>query len=207
MFDFPASPALNDQFVAGNITYTWNGYAWVPSPQTGVLTFMVWPAGIGVDWWGSTLPQGTRWCDGAQYNPSNLPALYAAIGATFNTGGETSGWFRVPDAKGRSTIGKDDMGGTAAGRVTTAGGHGIDGEVLGAKGGAETHTLTAAQIAAHTHGYTVLGTAAYGSAGFSINAGNYDQARTTTSAGGNGTHPNVQPGIVCNKLITTGGVA
>jgi microcystin-dependent protein len=57
--------------------------------------------------------------------------------------------FTIPDLRGRVTAGLDTMGGTAAGRVTTA--SGISGDVLGASGGDDTHTLTAAQIAAHQH--------------------------------------------------------
>lgn len=43
----------------------------------------------------------------------------------------------VPDYRGRGGIGDDDMGGTAANRVTTAG-SGIDGATLGASGGSQT---------------------------------------------------------------------
>src|SRR3546814_3842961 len=39
------------------------------------------------------------------------------------------------------------MGGTAAGRLSDI----VDGETLGASGGAEMHTLTTAQMPAHTH--------------------------------------------------------
>lgn len=66
-------------------------------------------------------------------------------------GADGSGNPRVPDARGRGTAGKDDMGGTAAGRLTVDGA-GINGSQLGAAGGAQTHTLTTAQLAAHNHG-------------------------------------------------------
>jgi microcystin-dependent protein len=46
------------------------------------------------------------------------------------------------------------MGGTAANRLTTSG-SGMSGTTLGATGGAETVTLTAAQIPAHTHPNTL----------------------------------------------------
>ena len=134
-FDFPNAPALNEVWTAPNgVRYQWNGYAWVPEIAHTVTGFMLWPAGIGITYWGLTLPEGTRWCDGAEYNPALYPALYAAIGAAYNTGGETAGWFRVPDSKGCAEIGRDDMGGTAAGRITVAGA-GFDGKAIGARGG------------------------------------------------------------------------
>jgi microcystin-dependent protein len=73
------------------------------------------------------------------------------IDDSFPWGQDGSGNPRVPDARGRVFAGKDDMGGTAANRLTTAGA-GINGTQLGAVGGAQTHTLTTAQLAAHNHG-------------------------------------------------------
>ena len=49
--------------------------------------------------------------------------------------------------------GKDDMGGTAAGRLTAAG-SGVAGTALGAAGGAETHRLTGGQMPRHSHHIT-----------------------------------------------------
>jgi microcystin-dependent protein len=56
----------------------------------------------------------------------------------------------LPDFRGRVLAGKDDMGGTSANRLTNQSG-GLNGDTLGASGGAETHTLTTAQTPAHTH--------------------------------------------------------
>lgn len=71
--------------------------------------------------------------------------------------GDGSTTFNVPDRRGRVSVGRDDMGGTAASRMTTAGA-GIDGLRLGAVGGAQTHTLTTAQLASHTHSDGTLAT-------------------------------------------------
>jgi len=206
-FDFPNAPALNEVWTAPNgVRYQWNGYAWVPEIAHTVTGFMLWPAGIGITYWGLTLPEGTRWCDGAEYDPALYPALYAAIGAAYNTGGETAGWFRVPDSKGCAEIGRDDMGGTAAGRITVAGA-GFDGKAIGARGGLQTHTLTSAQLAAHSHPYAAPAVVQLSGPGINYNAGAFSSTRTTSVTGGNEAHPNVQPSVVCNKLITTGGVS
>ena len=75
--------------------------------------------------------------------------LFAAIGTTYGAG-DGSTTFNLPDLRGRVAAGRDDMGGSAANRITN-GGSGIVGTTLGAAGGAETHTLTTAQIPSHSH--------------------------------------------------------
>src|SRR5262249_55268975 len=63
----------------------------------------------------------------------------------------------IPDLRGYMLAGKDDMGGSAANRITN-GGSGIIGTTLGATGGLETHTLTTAQLPTVTPAGSVSGT-------------------------------------------------
>lgn len=79
-----------------------------------------------------------------------------AAGNTFYNNGDGSTTFGIGDLRGRVIAGKDNMGGTAANRLTS-GGSGVNGAVIGATGGAETHTLTAAQLAPHPHSGTTGG--------------------------------------------------
>ena len=65
-----------------------------------------------------------------------LHALFASAGYPYGSG-DGSTTFNLPDLRGRGLFGKDDMGGSAANRIT-AGGSGITGTALGAAGGAET---------------------------------------------------------------------
>lgn len=58
--------------------------------------------------------------------------------------------FTLPDARGRATYGRDDQGGTAAGRITNAG-SGIVGTTVGANGGGQTASLSTTNVPAHTH--------------------------------------------------------
>jgi microcystin-dependent protein len=86
----------------------------------------------------------------------------------------------------------------------THGGSGFVGTTLGAAGGAETHTLTTAQIPSHSH--TILGgdttPASFASrAGQGDGFNNYNWSSGFT--GGNGAHPNVQPTIILNWIIST----
>lgn len=54
----------------------------------------------------------------------------------------------LPDGRGRTDVGKDNMGGSTAGRMTVAS---FLGTTQFNTGGTETHTLTSAQLAAHSH--------------------------------------------------------
>jgi len=46
---------------------------------------------------GGALQSGWLLCDGALYTSAAQPGLFAAIGTTYNVGGEAPGEFRVPD--------------------------------------------------------------------------------------------------------------
>lgn len=59
----------------------------------------------------------------------------------------------IPDERGRVVAGADNLGGTAANRLTS-GGSGIAGTTLGASGGVETVSLTGNQNGAHTHSFS-----------------------------------------------------
>jgi microcystin-dependent protein len=120
--------------------------------------------------------------------------------------GDGSTTFNLPDMRGRTAVGGDAMGGTAANRITV-GGSGIVGASIGVTGGSETHTLTSAQIPAHTHpinggnSYSLMRTAG-GSVGLTGGTGLADTVSNTSSnSGGGGAHNNVQPTAIVNYII------
>jgi microcystin-dependent protein len=59
-----------------------------------------------------------------------------ANGSTLYNNGDGATTFGIPDMRGRLPIGWDTMGGTASGRLTTAG-SAVDGTTLGSSGGAQ----------------------------------------------------------------------
>lgn len=157
------------------------------------------PAGCVLPYAGATAPTGWLLCFGQAVSRTTYAALFAAIGTAYGTG-DGSTTFNVPDLRGRVPGGKDDMGGSAAGRLTTAG-SGVNGASLGAAGGAETHTLTSAQIPAHTHPLTNAagagGNYATGGAGY----GYPTASNTSANTGGGSAHNNTQPTLVTNYII------
>jgi microcystin-dependent protein len=102
------------------------------------------PIGQVADFAGSTAPAGWVLCFGQAVSRTTYAALFSVIGTAFGIGdGATT--FNLPDCQGRVTAGKDNMSGASANRLTNQSG-GLDGDVLGATGGVETHTLTTAQL-------------------------------------------------------------
>jgi len=91
-----------------------------------------------------------------QYGQAISRTTYAALAALASAAsyphgsGDGSTTFNIADKRGRVSAGKDDMGGTAANRITAAI-SGTAGTVLGAAVGAEGVTLATAQIPSHSH--------------------------------------------------------
>lgn len=122
----------------------------------------------------------------------------------------------LPDRRGMVDVGRDDMGGTAANRVTSAG-SGIAGATLGASGGAQNVTLTTATLASHPHGTSeashvhpsaaaaagaqVLAPGSTGAAANGSGTGGAVTGLTVLAAGGGDPHQNMIPAIISNKII------
>ena len=156
--------------------------------------------GVVVPFAGSTAPTGSLLCFGQAVNRTTYAALFAIIATAYGVG-DGSTTFNVPDLRGRSIAGVDNMGGTAAGRITAAG-SGITGTTLGASGGTQTHTLTEAEMPSHSHlwyGYNI-GIGGSGS-GASVWMGGGGTA--TTAAGSGSAHQNTQPTMMINYIIYT----
>ena len=157
--------------------------------------------GTIVPFGGATVPTDWLLCFGQAISRTTYATLFAVVSTTYGVGNGTT-TFNLPDLRGRIPGGKDDMGGTAASRLTTAG-SGVNGVSLGAAGGAQTHTLLDTQMPAHSHQYVggsnAAGSGTAGAAGQSANA----YYMNTLATGGSQAHNNTQPTIVLNYIIKT----
>jgi microcystin-dependent protein len=171
------------------------------------------PVGTTQSFAGSTAPIGWLLCYGQTLNAVTNPIyadLFSVIGTTYGGSGNTA--FSVPDLRGRAPHGKDDMGGSAANRITS-GVSGITGTTLGASGGSEamhqhTHTQNAHNHAPNqgtgfvtTNGSVVGSTA--GSAGY-LYAYQPSTTASTTATNqntGTGNSQNMPPTIITNFII------
>lgn len=176
---------------------TSNGASSDPTFQDSAATSS--PVGAIVDFAGSSAPTGWLMCSGAAVSRATYAGLFAVVSTTYGSG-DGSTTFNLPDLRGRLSAGVDNMGGSTAGRITNAVA-GITGTTLGAAGGSQSHTLTVAEMPAHTHsiGSSHVANDA-GSTQFLENSGS---SGTSGSAGGGAAHAIVQPTIMLNKIIKT----
>ena len=155
------------------------------------------PPGMITAYAGSAAPTGWLLCDGASYTTAARAALFAAIGYAYGGAGAN---FNVPDLRGRVPAGLDNMGGSAASRLTSTT-MSPNGTTLGATGGTQTHTLSEAEMPSHTH------TVAVANGGAGVSGGGTEVqavASTTTSATGSSqAHLTVQPTLALNYIIKT----
>ena len=139
----------------------------------------------------TSIPSGWVLCFGQAISRTMYAKLFGILGTAFGSG-DGSTTFNVPDCRGRYFLGKDNLGGSSANRVTAS-----QADNLGQSAGAETHTLTTAEIASHTHtqrasgnGFAFPGT----DGSFRHNASpNATDGNTGNNSGGGGAHNNVAP--------------
>jgi len=183
----------------GDIALNPNGNGSVTSSSGHVFL-----SGMLVPYAGTSEPTGWLFCHGQAVSRTTYADLFSAISTTYGSG-DGSSTFNLPDLRGRTVAGKDDMGGSSANRLTNQSG-GLNGDTLGDTGGAETHTLTTAQMPSHNHTQRHNGLSGGQSNQMQTGGGALGQTNsinTTTSKGSGNAHNNVQPTIILNYIIKT----
>jgi microcystin-dependent protein len=161
---------------------------------TGVRWAFVQPIGAVTAYAGSSAPTGWLLCYGQAVSRTTYADLFAVVSTTYGVG-DGSTTFNLPDLRGRAVAGKDDMGGSSANRLTNQSG-GLNGDTLGATGGAETAT----------NPVTLTGSTAANGTGQSVTTGGATAAglshsHTVTLTGTTDAGNNVQPTLILNYII------
>lgn len=180
------------------------------------------PIGGVLDYAGSTAPNSSFvLAYGQAISRTTYATLFSLLGTTYGTG-DGSNTFNVPDLRGRVVAGKDDMGGSAASRLSSTSISTGGPTTLGGTGGADTKTLVTADLPPYTpsgtigtgslstgkttNGFQLGSTNAItdipsGGASFSFN-GFSGFTFTGTAQGGTSTPFTLaQPTIILNKLL------
>ena len=145
-------------------------------------------------------PKGWALCNGQLLPINQNQALFALLGTTF--GGDGRVTFALPNLQARTPI------------------HVGNGHPLGENGGAQTHTLSVAELPSHTHAVRAVGTQATTAApnanmlatakGGAVYAAPANPAPLSPAAianvGGGQAHPNMQPFLALNFCIALQGI-
>lgn len=164
--------------------------AWAATPFLGEIRWVAF----------NFTPKGWAQCNGQLLSIAQNQALFSLLGTTFGGNGQTT--FALPDMRSRAPI------------------HVSFDYVLGMIGGEENHTLTLAELPAHTHAVTADtregtvvsptgnylaktsgGTSAYGSTSAATMA-----PGVIASTGGGQPHENMKPFITLNCIIAVTGI-
>ena len=150
------------------------------------------PVGSILTFAGNTPPTSFLFAEGTSLLKASYPALFSVIGTQYGSADATR--FNAPNLGGRTVVGMD------TGQTEFA--------TLGQLGGSKTHSLTAAENAAHTHlsptGNGNLGT------GFEVPIGTQSQqslgydyigAAPTGPSGNGAAHNNLQPYAAMRFII------
>lgn len=157
-------------------------------------------SGFGQPYFGSAAPSGWLLCFGQAVSRTTYASLFAAIGTTYGTGNGTT-TFNLPDMRGKTIAGLDNMGGTNANVLTNT--YNPNRNTLGALTGQEAHALTIPELPSHNHTYDFSGNLVSGSSvdAYFPNGGPHGYERSTNFTGNNTAHQNVQPTMMVNWII------
>jgi len=208
--DGTSDPSAGD-FPAGQIIdLTYNGTNFIVSAGVAYAA-SIFPIASMLPYAATSAPSGWLLCYGQAVSRATYASLFGVIGTAYGSG-DGSTTFNLPDYRGRTFVGLDNMGGSSANRITSANADSLNNTGFGSETDAGTNgavggtSLTTDQLPSHTHPYARSG-------GASLSGGNqfpiYDGvsgnaiANATGSTGSGNSHTHTAPTIT----MTTGGNA
>ena len=154
-----------------------------------------------------SVPEGWMLCDGREISIEEYQGLYDLIGTTYGAG-DSAFWaqvfypattFNIPDLRGRTIIGANNMGGEQSDVLA------IHSASVGEVGGEEMHQLTEAEMPSHSHQVEIEGWDFAPPGGYDGFSGSQEVPTTsqeeTSFEGGDQPHNNMQPYIALNYMM------
>jgi len=156
-----STPSFVAPGASGNLL-TSNGTTWQSSTPAASSSL---PTGALMPYAGASAPTGYLLCDGSSVSSSTYLALHAVISNTYGGSAYTGSAglnFTLPDLRGRLPMGAGSGVGLNSSGTGAPSGTAQTARTRGQWLGEETHLLTTAELASHTHDNTV-GSSAGGS--------------------------------------------
>lgn len=149
------------------------------------------PIGAILPFSSDTIPNGWLLCDGSVIEQEDYPELFEVLAGNYGIISREE--IRLPDLRGKVTVGKDSTD--------------ADFDTLGKTGGEKTHTLTVSEMPSHNHlrdiENKIVNNGSGGAWSPSLKGtGNMtDENNSTRNTGGGQAHNNLQPYLVTNYII------
>lgn len=139
---------------------------------------------------GTSAPNGWLTCNGTEVSRTTYADLFSVIGTTFGVG-DGSTTFNLPDFQGRSPVG-------------VGSGSGLTARAMGDSDGEEEHTLNAAEMPNHAHGFTAFGDLLAGAGTDIWRPTTAGSTITSSAVGGGNPHNTMHPFLAINLIIYSG---
>jgi microcystin-dependent protein len=139
-------PRQDDEVIINRVSGDETGVFKI-SQSALVSSVPVIPIGTIVPFGGVNLPAGWLLCDGSEQRIADYLDLYNTIQFQFKDQSQVqSGFFGLPDLRGRFPLGADNMGGTSANRVTD-----VNADTVGLGSGVESRAIDVKNLPEHEH--------------------------------------------------------
>ncbi|HML21808.1 MAG TPA: phage tail protein [Aggregatilinea sp.] len=196
--DLPTPGQMGRLAVVSGVLYVDTGSVWQAQSSGGGTVGSALPVGAMIPYPVTTPPTGWLLCAGQPVSRTSYPDLFAAIGTTFGLG-DGSTTFNLPDFRGRTIAGLDNMGGVSANRVTNGAADAVGGSM-----GEELHQLTVEELPPHAHPASAGNFWGNASGPYGVTSGGTAvQQAQTGYAGSNYFHNNMQPTTFMPWIIKT----
>ena len=140
------TPNTDDEIIINRISGDDTGVFKI-SQAALVSSVPVIPVGTIVPFGGVNTPAGWALCDGTEVRIADYLSLYNAIQYQFKDQSQvTSGFFGLPDFRGRFALGADNMGGSSANRVSD-----VNADTVGLASGVESRAIDVKNLPEHEH--------------------------------------------------------